>query len=138
MSGAERAAELTVVSDIDGERSTKRFGCVYITHGSGFEIRYTEDNGDENRLRFTEQGINGGSRAEIERSGSSSGLMVIETFRTTPCCMHTPQGRLDLRVCGKSVMLKFSDNIAAAEISYIVMLGSGSTEVNYRFSVKVI
>lgn len=138
MSGAEKRAELTVVSVIDGEESTRRLECTYIIRESGFVIRYAEPDGDENCVRFTENGFNGGSRAEIERSGASSGLMVIETGRTTPCCMHTPQGRLDLAVRGKGVMMKFSDDAAAAEIAYTVMLGGGRSELSYRFGVRVI
>ncbi len=136
MSGTEKAAVLTVEAVIDGERSRKRCDCVYIVREGGFEVRYTEENGDESRLRFTENGLNG-SRAEIERSGSSSGLMVIEASRSTPCCMHTPQGRLDLTVWGKGVMIKFADTAAAAEISYTVKLGGGSSELHYRFGIKV-
>ena len=135
MSGAEKAAVLTVEAVIDGERSRKRFDCIYIVREGGFEVRYAEENGDENKLRFTENGLNG-PRAEIERSGSSSGLMVIEASRTTPCCMHTPQGRLDLTVRGKGVAIKLGDSVCAAEFSYTVMLGGGSSEVAYRICAK--
>ena len=138
MSGEARAAVLTVEAEIDGERSRRRFDCLYILRDGGFEVRYTEENGDENKLRFTEYGLGGGARAEIERSGQSSGLMVVEPFRTSPCCMHTPQGRLDLRVYGKEVMLKFCDTVAWTEFSYTVTLGGGSSDVAYKMCARVI
>jgi len=131
------AAALTVFSDIDGTKRHETKQCTFRRIGSGFEVRYGE-NGGETAVRFAERGLADGMRAEIERSGEYSGLMVIETGRTTRCCMHTPQGRLDIIVFGRAVSFRITDSGAEAELCYETSLeGSGSASlIDYRFIVK--
>ena len=135
MTGA--AAVLTVFSDIDGVRRHEEKPCTCKRLSGGFEVRYAEDDG-ETVIRFSERGLGDGMRAEIERSGGYSGLMVIEPGRTAPCCMHTPQGRLDISVRGRAVSFRMTDSGAEAELCYETSLartGSASS-IEYSFIVR--
>ena len=135
MSGAVNAV-LSVFSQIDGARRSETKQCTFRRLGGGFEVRYQEgENGGETAVRFAERGLGDGMRAEIERSGEYSGLMVIEPGRTTRCCMHTPQGRLDLTVLGSAVSFRMTGDGAEAELCYETSLGGSSSEINYRFIV---
>ena len=135
MTGA--AAVLTVFSEIDGVKRHEDKRCIFRRLSGGFEVRYAETDG-ETAIRFSRRGLGEGNRAEIESSGEYSGLMVIEPGRASPCCMHTPQGRLNLRVRGSFVGFSLTESGAEAELSYETSL-AGSTaasSIEYSFIVR--
>jgi uncharacterized beta-barrel protein YwiB (DUF1934 family) len=128
----ETNARLILTSIADGEESNSECGCLYREIRGGSEITY-EDGENRTAIRLC------ADRAEIERSGEYSGLMVIETGRAANCCMHTPFGRTDIEITGGEISFEPCESGLKAAFSYASgIYGGNKSEIKLIIDVKII
>jgi uncharacterized beta-barrel protein YwiB (DUF1934 family) len=127
----ETNARLILTSVADGDACISECGCFYREIPGGSEITYEEG---ENRtvIRICRD------RAEVERSGEYSGLMVIEPERAANCCMHTPYGRTDIEITGGEISFEPNENGLKAAFSYTSgIYGGDKSEMKLAIDVKI-
>ena len=110
---------LKLTSSVDDTVSPNIFGCKFRHIKNGFEVEYSDFNTKtRNIIRVGDGGLDGGKRAEIDRSGDYSGLIVVEPGRTTVSSYKTIYGSIDINVMGVKVDYILGDDTATAVIEY--------------------
>ena len=110
---------LKLTSKVDDLLSPNIYGCNFRCIENGFEVEYNDlSTNTHNIIRVGNNGLEGGNRAEIDRSGDYAGLIVVEPGRTTTSCYKTVHGSIDINVKGINVEYVLGDDTATAVIEY--------------------
>ncbi len=129
--------KIRLVSTVGGVPSPAEYGCEFRLLDGGFEVSYNDlATKTRNVIRVGSVGLNGGNRAEIERSGDYSGLIIVEPDADSMSRFNSPYGSTDISVHGTKVEFTVGEDSASAVIGYNFGAGDNLMTAEQSFTVE--